>query len=64
VAKKVQAIAKSYEWGNRIPTGILYKLETSTYEDSMAVGRPRGLDSVLEPNLTDRDLARLTDALR
>ena len=64
VAKKVQAIAKSYEWGARIPTGVLYKLETATYEDSMAAGRPRGMDSVLDPNLTDRDLTRLVDALR
>ncbi|MSQ27533.1 MAG: 2-oxoacid:ferredoxin oxidoreductase subunit beta [Dehalococcoidia bacterium] len=64
IAKKVQAIAKSYEWGARIPTGILYKLETSTYEDSMAAGRPRGMESVLDPNLTDRDLTRLIDALR
>lgn len=64
IAKKVQAIAKSYEWGARIPTGVLYKFETATYEDSMAAGRPRGMDSVLDPNVTDRDLSRLVNALR
>ncbi len=32
--------------------------------DSMAAGRPRGMDSVLDSNLSDRDLSRLVNALR
>jgi 2-oxoglutarate ferredoxin oxidoreductase subunit beta len=31
--KILRAISKSYEWGERIPIGIFYKLDLSTYED-------------------------------
>lgn len=31
------AISKSFEWGERIPLGVLYKVETETYEDSEPV---------------------------
>ena len=64
LAKKVQAMAKSYEWGDRIPLGCFYKMEAPTFEDQLAKGRPRGMDSILEPNLFDRDLNKLMDALR
>lgn len=36
IAKKSQAMAKSYEWGARIPCGIFYQVEFDTYEDHMA----------------------------
>ena len=31
--KILRAISKSYEWGERIPIGVFYKLDLSTYED-------------------------------
>ncbi len=63
-AKKVQAIAKSYEWGARIPVGVLYKTDAPTFEDQIANGRSRGIDAITQPNLWDRDLSDLIDAMR
>jgi 2-oxoglutarate ferredoxin oxidoreductase subunit beta len=31
--KILRAISKSYEWGERIPIGVFYRLDLSTYED-------------------------------
>ncbi|MDP6685986.1 MAG: 2-oxoacid:ferredoxin oxidoreductase subunit beta [Candidatus Omnitrophota bacterium] len=32
---KIEAIKKSLEWGDKIPAGILYNVESETYEDRM-----------------------------
>ena len=34
-AKKVQAISRSYEWGEQIPVGIYYKVDRPTYGDEV-----------------------------
>ncbi len=64
MAKKVQAIAKSYEWGKRIPVGCFYKIDVPTFEDQLEAGRPRGRESLTQPNLWKRDISKLVDALR
>lgn len=64
VAKKVQAMTKSYEWGERIPLGVLYKVDMATYEDQLATGRPTTNGATGEPNLWNRDLSSLLNALR
>ena len=42
VQKKQIALAKSYEWGERIPTGVLFQVEMPTYEDGLDLRRPDG----------------------
>lgn len=65
VAKKVQAVAKSYEWGDRIPIGVFYQIEVPTYEDLLAERQPiLGRRSLVDLDLTRRDVTPLLDALR
>lgn len=64
IAKKVQAIAKSFESGKRLPLGIFYKVEVPTFEDQLAKGRERGADALLTPNVWDRDLSGLINSFR
>jgi 2-oxoglutarate ferredoxin oxidoreductase subunit beta len=40
VTKQQAAIAKSFEWDDRIPTGVLYQLDAPTYEDGLATRQP------------------------
>lgn len=64
VAKKVQAIGKSYEWGDRIPIGVLYTIDLPTYEDGLATGRPDyGNVPLINRDHTNRDVQPLIDAL-
>src|SRR5205823_10868328 len=35
IAKKSQAVEKSYEWGNRIPLGVFYQARLATYEEEV-----------------------------
>ena len=65
VAKKVQAVAKSYEWGDRIPVGVLYKIDLPTYEDQLAAMMPYLAEtSLVEADLFHRDVAPLLEQLR
>jgi 2-oxoglutarate ferredoxin oxidoreductase subunit beta len=64
VAKKSQAMTKSYEWGERIPLGVFYKIDLPTFEDQLALGRPATNGASGEPNVSNRDLSSLIDALR
>ncbi|MBM2827126.1 MAG: 2-oxoglutarate ferredoxin oxidoreductase subunit beta [Dehalococcoidia bacterium] len=65
IAKKVQAIAKSYEFGNRIPLGVLYRIDLPTYEEGLAVGRPDfGGVPLVNRDHTNRDVSALIQALR
>ncbi len=38
--KLLRALSKSYEWGDRIPIGVFYKNEQSTYEERIAERLP------------------------
>lgn len=65
IAKKVQAIGKSYEWGDRIPLGVFYRIDLPTYEDGLAAGRPDFGDvPLVNRDHAHRDVAPLVEALR
>jgi 2-oxoglutarate ferredoxin oxidoreductase subunit beta len=65
IQKKVQAVARSYEWGDRIPVGVYYKVERPTYEDEVAARRPSlATTSLVNIDLEDRDVSPLLNALR
>jgi 2-oxoglutarate ferredoxin oxidoreductase subunit beta len=65
IAKKVQAVGKSYEWGDRIPVGVYYRIERPTYEDELAARRPSlGDTALVDIDLNDRDIQPLLDSLR
>lgn len=65
IAKKVQAVAKSYEWGDRIPIGVFYQIELPTYEDLLAERQPvLGQRALVDLDLTQRDVTPLLEALR
>lgn len=65
IAKKVQAIEKSYEFGDRIPLGVLYQIDLPTFEDGLMEGRP-DFDGVplVNRDHTNRDVTALMDAQR
>ena len=42
VQKKQVALAKSYEWGNRIPVGVLFQIDMPVFEDGLDDRRPGG----------------------
>jgi len=64
IEKKLQAIGKAYESTTQIPLGCYYKIDVPTFEDQISTGRPNGMDSILHPNLWERDLSKLVDSLR
>ena len=65
VAKKLQAIGKSYEWGDRIPLGVYYQVDLPTYEQEAIARRPRlGEVSLAELEIDGRDTQPLLDMLR
>jgi 2-oxoglutarate ferredoxin oxidoreductase subunit beta len=65
VAKKVQAVAKSYEWGEKIPVGIYYKIDRPTFEEGLADRRPTlGTKALIDVDLNDRDISPLLESLR
>ncbi|MGA2627173.1 MAG: thiamine pyrophosphate-dependent enzyme [Candidatus Bathyarchaeia archaeon] len=50
--KKVQAMTRSFEWGDKIPIGLFYRIQQPTYEDMIATRMP----SFKEVPLTKQDL--------
>jgi hypothetical protein len=51
---------KAFEWGDRIPLGLLYQSEQPTYEDSepvLARGAPVKKPLGIEPSLFEEMLA-------
>ena len=65
IAKKVQAIAKSYEFGSRIPLGVFYRIDLPTYEEGVMAGRPDfGGVPLVNRDHTNRDVTALINALR
>ena len=65
VAKQQAAIAKSFEWGDRIPTGVLYQVDMPTYEDGLASRRAElastNLVELMDPG---QDVSGLEDGYR
>lgn len=64
VAKKLQAIGKSYEWGVRIPLGVYYEIDLPTYESGAITRRPTLGDHPLAEMPLERDVEPLIDSLR
>jgi 2-oxoglutarate ferredoxin oxidoreductase subunit beta len=65
IAKKSQAVEKSYEWGDRIPLGVFYQARFPTYEEELE----RRLSSygekpLVEWDVFNRDVTKLMAALR
>ena len=65
VAKQQAAIAKSFEWGDRIPTGVLYQVDMPTYEDGLSSRRAElastNLVELMDPG---QDVSGLEDGYR
>jgi 2-oxoglutarate/2-oxoacid ferredoxin oxidoreductase subunit beta len=65
IAKKVQAMTKSYEFGERIPIGVFYQARLRTYEEELADRLPQYADTpLIDWNTGDRDLSKLLETFR
>jgi 2-oxoglutarate ferredoxin oxidoreductase subunit beta len=64
IEKKLQATAKSYEWGERIPLGVYYRVNSPTMDEEMASRRRDPDLSLVETDLTKRDIEPLLQKLR
>ena len=65
VAKKARAMEKSYEWGDRIPTGIFYQARMRTYEEELSERLPRyASEPLINWDVTNRDVSKLLESFR
>ncbi len=64
IEKKLQATAKSYEWGDRIPLGVYYRVNSPTMDEEMASRRSDPDLSLVQTDLTKRDIEPLLQKLR
>ena len=65
VAKKAQAVEKSYEWGDRIPLGVFYQARLPTYEEELERRlAPYGEKPLVEWDVEHRDVSKLLAALK
>ena len=60
----MQATAKSYEWGDRIPLGVYYRVNSPTMDEEMASRRSDPDLSLVQTDLTQRDIEPLLQKLR
>ena len=59
-AKKGSALLKSFEWGDKIPIGIFFKVEGATFEDQLAQRMPALKDKpFVEQDIYQRDVSPL-----
>ena len=65
VAKKVQAVEKSYESGAHIPIGVFYQAALRTYEDELSERLPRyATEPLVNWDVTHRDVSKILDSFR
>jgi len=65
VAKQQAALAKSYEWGDRIPMGVLYQIDLPTFEDGVTSRRPEfEKTSLMDGARPGVDVSSLEDRFR
>jgi len=65
IEKKLQAVGRSYEWGEQIPVGVYYKVDRPTYEEELAHRRPSlATKSLIDIDLEDRNINPLCESLR
>jgi 2-oxoglutarate ferredoxin oxidoreductase subunit beta len=63
-AKKGNALVKSFEWGDKIPIGVFFKMEVPTFEDQLAMRMPALKDKpFVEQDIYNRDITPLLDEL-
>ncbi|MGD0177251.1 MAG: thiamine pyrophosphate-dependent enzyme [Candidatus Bathyarchaeia archaeon] len=61
---KGQAITRSFEWGEKIPIGVFYRIQEPTYEDMIAQRMPSYKEVPLtKQDLYNRDTTPLFEAL-
>jgi 2-oxoglutarate ferredoxin oxidoreductase subunit beta len=62
--KKGQAIIRSFEWGEKVPIGLFYRIEEPTYEDMIANRMPSYKEvPLIKQDLYNRDITPLFEAL-
>jgi 2-oxoglutarate ferredoxin oxidoreductase subunit beta len=62
--KKGQAIARSFEWGEKIPIGLFYRIEQPTFEDMLATRMPAYKEVPLaKQDVYHRDVTPLLESL-
>ena len=62
--KKGQAITRSFEWGERVPIGLFYRIEEPTFEDMLANRMPAYKETPLvKQDVYHRDVTALLESL-
>lgn len=62
--KKGQAIIRSFEWGDRIPIGLFYRIQIPTFEDMLASRMPAFKEAPLvKQDIYHRDVTPLFESL-
>jgi 2-oxoglutarate ferredoxin oxidoreductase subunit beta len=65
IAKKSQAVERSYEWGSRIPIGVFYQARLATYEEELEQRLPTyATTPLVDWDVAHRDVDHLLDVLR
>ena len=63
-AKKGTALLRSFEWGDKIPIGIFFRMEIATYEDQLGSRMPALQEKpFVEHDIYSRDVSQLFDEL-
>jgi len=61
---KGQAIIRSFEWGEKVPIGVFYRIQEPTYEDMIAQRMPSYKEvPLIKQDLYNRDTTSLFEAL-
>ena len=55
-ADKLSAYQKAAEWGDKIPIGILYKIDKETYEDKSGINK---LPPLVDENIESIDITNI-----
>jgi 2-oxoglutarate ferredoxin oxidoreductase subunit beta len=62
--KKAQAMVKSFEWGDKVPIGVFYRIQEPTFEDMIGNRMPSYKEvPLVRQNLFSRDVSALFEAL-
>jgi 2-oxoglutarate ferredoxin oxidoreductase subunit beta len=62
--KKAQALVKSFEWGEKVPIGIFYRIQEPTFEDMIGNRLPSYKEvPLVKQDLFNRDVSPLFEAL-
>jgi 2-oxoglutarate ferredoxin oxidoreductase subunit beta len=62
--KKGEAITRSFEWGEKIPIGLFYRIEQPTFEDMLANRMPAYKEvPLIKQDVYHRDVTQLLESL-